>query len=123
MGGEYFHSLPNWSVGFETDFYPVYHKRGNVVEGTPIDFLSILLGIEDKQNDSSINIYPNPANDFIKISNTKAFKEIEIYNAVGLLVLKSQLQQNNISNLANGFYHIKIIKKDNTFVQKQFVKQ
>jgi hypothetical protein len=123
MGGPYNYILPFWGLGFGTEYYPVYHKRGNVEEGTPIDFLSILLDIENKQNDSSINIYPNPANDIITISKSTSLKEIEIYNSVGLLVLKTQLQQINISNLASGFYHIKIFKNDNTFVQKQFVKQ
>jgi hypothetical protein len=123
MGGPYNYILPFWGLGFGSEYHPVFHKRGNVVEGTPIDFLSILLGMENKKSDTQIDIYPNPANDVITISNNIALKEFEIYNSVGLLVLKTQLQQINISNLANGFYHIKIIKNDNKFVQKQFVKQ
>jgi hypothetical protein len=123
MGGGYYHLIPNWNLGFGSEYHPVFHKRGNVEEGTPIDFLSILLGMENKKNQSSIILYPNPANDIITISNIKAFREIEIYNAVGLLVMKTQLQQINISNLATGSYYIKIFKNDNTFVEKRFVKQ
>jgi len=121
MGGRYNYGYPNSTSG--SVYYPVYHKRGNVEEGTPIDFLSILLDIENKQNDSSINIYPNPANDIITISNKTSLKVIEIYNSVGLLVLKTQLQHINITNLSTGFYYIKIFQNDNTFVEKRFIKQ
>jgi Secretion system C-terminal sorting domain len=123
MGGPYNYILPFWGLGFGTEYYPVYHKRGNIEEGTPIDFLGILLGAENIKVDASTSVYPNPASDAITVSNNTVIKEIEIYNSVGLLVLKTQLQQINISNLAAGFYYIKIIKNDNTFVEKRFVKQ
>jgi len=85
--------------------------------------LGLVTSIKEKLTRSSINIYPNPANDIITISNRTSLKVIEIYNSVGLLVLKTQLQHINITNLSTGFYYIKIFQNDNTFVEKRFIKQ
>ena len=75
---------------------------------------------------SSIRIYPNPTKDYINITSEEIIQSIEIYDITGRLV-KAELinrfeAQQNIDNLANGTYVLKI-KTDKTEVAKKIVKE
>lgn len=66
-----------------------------------------------------INIYPNPASEFITLSNdlnNKSDLTLNIYNLVGELVKSEMLKQNqqqiNIGDLSDGIYVITIKSKD-----------
>ncbi len=65
-------------------------------------------------NNSSISIYPNPANEKITI-NTKNFNNayVEIYNSIGKLVfrkeLKSELTELQTAELSQGMYMLSLI--------------
>ncbi len=80
--------------------------------------------ISEKSNPKFLNIYPNPATDFItlNIPGHKAQK-IEIYDSYGQLVIKKSI--NNISNfsinttqLIEGIYFIKIFADNNILSSK-----
>ncbi|MDD3876294.1 MAG: T9SS type A sorting domain-containing protein [Bacteroidales bacterium] len=72
------------------------------------------IGIESNINLSdSITIYPNPANNFIRIESYFHFNQddfiIEIFNITGQLVLKMKFRQEiNTESLQNGIYILKI---------------
>lgn len=78
----------------------------------------------------NINIYPNPANQIIKIQGIKNNELnktiINIYNTQGLLVLNQNIiyesQEIDIRNLSKGIYLINIIKDNNIEVVK-FIKE
>ncbi len=69
------------------------------------------LGIENMVKTSSVSVYPNPAHDYVNITNV-ANANIEIYNMLGELVHTQVSTQDNvninISNLKTGNYIIKI---------------
>ncbi|HMG15543.1 MAG TPA: T9SS type A sorting domain-containing protein [Saprospiraceae bacterium] len=62
---------------------------------------------------NSINVFPNPSNDFISISFDAFFgqiKQVELYNSIGQLVLSPKAEdQIDITTLRSGFYFIKLI--------------
>jgi len=59
---------------------------------------------------SKLKIYPNPVNDRVFISGDLDKANIEIYNAIGQLVLKeNQNSSVNVVHLKKGLYFIKII--------------
>jgi len=78
-------------------------------------------------NDGSINIYPNPFNDFININmltNSSKFIDINLYDARGKLVVKINSEATNYdtfreristSSLPMGLYICEIITKDERF--------
>jgi len=73
-----------------------------------------------------INIYPNPANDYITIDNIAGYRDamISIYNMQGQLLLQMPLQQKteiNISKFVKGVYALKIENKDHLIIEK-FIK-
>lgn len=65
----------------------------------------------DENGLGSISLYPNPANDIIHIDGLEGEHEVQIYNALGLLVMTTTLQGDseiNICDLPSGYYLIRI---------------
>ncbi len=85
--------------------------------------------IEVKQNEREINVYPNPANEYLTIQllNNSLPNEIEIADAVGRVVMKTENRklsiQINIKNLAAGLYFVKVYLQDGEIQVRKFVKQ
>ncbi|NVO01557.1 MAG: T9SS type A sorting domain-containing protein [Bacteroidetes bacterium] len=84
------------------------------------------------ENQSRISVFPNPANDFINVSaQVNGNVQIEIFNALGLLVLKTEMltEDSNDSHVFNikieslfkGIYYIKI-HNDNSSYTAKFLK-
>jgi uncharacterized protein (TIGR02145 family) len=82
--------------------------------------------IKELNFNHEINIYPNPATDKIIIDKVNRQKlHITIYNLIGDIVLKREIDDNtviDISFLTNGVYLIKVISIDKT-VQKKIIKE
>jgi hypothetical protein len=75
--------------------------------------------------DEAITVYPNPTKHLIKINTANSFKNIQVYNATGQLVLSFDGQQNtfNVSTLTKGIYFLKIINENNSSNKLTFVKE
>lgn len=72
----------------------------------------------DENGTSPISLYPNPANDKIRIEGLEGWHEICIYNLLGTLVKTTEAEADveiNIDDLSAGFYLIRI---DNGHVLK-----
>lgn len=91
-----------------------------------------IIGVNSVTLSRKVNIYPNPVKDklFISLNDIENWNgNIEIYNVTGKLVYSNKLNVNsektssiNISDLPNGFYTVKVISDNGTFVSK-FVKE
>ncbi|HLN73587.1 MAG TPA: cellulase family glycosylhydrolase [Prolixibacteraceae bacterium] len=88
-------------------------KQGNRSEPLTGDFTTWVTGINGLQNENII-VYPNPFNDDIRIEGLEAkTAQLEIYDTVGKLVFKDQLEsgQNSIihaSFLKKGIYVLRV---------------
>jgi len=77
---------------------------------------------------SNIVLSPNPASNYIRLSNIRPadIRELQMVSTDGKLIM-AVLPNNNlqidISGLKNGYYLLRIIRKDNSVETKQFVKQ
>lgn len=78
----------------------------------------VLTNVDDRSSASSIHVFPNPAEETIKVVGLADGESVKIYNMVGTLVLVSQSSVINVSHLADGQYLvvagnsiIKLIKK------------
>ncbi len=69
-------------------------------------------------SESNINIFPNPANEFISINSTTELQSFEIVDLTGKVVFSDYLtnSQINVNNIENGVYFIKLY--DNKGVAK-----
>ena len=79
------------------------------------------------QENSSINIYPNPSDDIIniEIENIKN-ATLEIYNLGGKLIfskkLHSKLEKIDVSDFPDGIYIVKIMQDMDVNVRKMVLK-
>ncbi len=112
-------ALTNWPFG-------VAGEWNDVDEGNTLYYLMEFntgLGIEEKSLSSSIQIYPNPAKDFINFSSeNKLNATIQIYSLEGKLlkeITNSQQNQIDISALPSGSYWLLINGKDSAPFQVQ----
>ncbi|UWX61671.1 T9SS type A sorting domain-containing protein [Chryseobacterium oranimense] len=83
-----------------------------------------LLSVADNAvNKKTIEVYPNPASDFIKISSSAKIKSVEIYDAAGKKI-QAGLENNkvDIRNLSPGSYLINIKSENGNFSEK-FIKK
>jgi hypothetical protein len=80
--------------------------------------LPVVTSIESKNSAKNLNVFPNPANDKLMISNLSDVERavINIYNSIGETVLTQQIQANvngintiEINQLAAGLYTVELI--------------
>ena len=104
-----------------------------MVKQTPIvnrvDWVyNVYLGVnETEAANSGVGIYPNPANDMLKITTTDAYNEMVIYDALGSEVARQNMQNKkeislNVSTYSNGLYFYNLIGKTNQTNGKFVVK-
>ena len=72
-------------------------------------------GIEPEKKQNNFSVSPNPASEYVRITNVENIKRIELYSIAGNLVLQVlPIEQLNISSLIPGIYMIKILSKNGT---------
>lgn len=76
---------------------------------------SCVLKINETAFSNHINIYPNPASDFIYLKNTKDVKSFIITDFSGRIVLKDYLAKDliNIQSLSSGNYILQLVTSKN----------
>ena len=66
--------------------------------------------LAEKTADVRLHIFPNPATDYISVSNDDDVEEIIIYNVVGRLIRQFNVEEDGkyrISDLRNGMYLVR----------------
>ena len=79
-------------------------------------------GVVETWRAASLQVYPNPAKDYIFIQSPNPVERVEIYNQSGICVLikDNPAEQLNVSGLADGIYFVRIYT-DGTPVTKKVV--
>ncbi|MDD3878184.1 MAG: T9SS type A sorting domain-containing protein [Bacteroidales bacterium] len=102
----------------------IYNSKPQIFVGYLEDY-ELINGLTEV-NEPAIEIFPNPAQDYINIYNTKLYNSILIYNLQGKLILQKPIKETkaqiNISNLAKGMYLIRVESEDESLVRR-FVKE
>lgn len=97
----------------------------NIMDGTWIYTSDIQITSDiDEYWTNNINIYPNPASNYINIETTYIFSDIYIFNSLGQIVYQSNIVDNNtiinISFLPAGFYNV-LFNANNKIISKKFI--
>ena len=92
--------------GLDGGYYRILDDMGNVVVDGSVEFtdmtysvLSVEPGVslDETMTSSSLNVYPNPANDFVKLSKVNGqFSMVKIYNMMGMLIDEIQVNSDEI---------------------------
>lgn len=89
---------------------------------------SSAVGVDETSQETKLNVYPNPAQDYLSISFEDGFSSIEIADVQGRVVKQLQFDQKRqeenifIGNFLPGVYYLVITEKNNLKVQSRFVK-
>ncbi len=84
------------------------------------------INIAEHYSSSEINVYPNPAADYLFIQSAEKIKAIKCFDYLGqeiLLDLKLEKNSVNVSALSDGVYFISIVSESGISVNRKFVKQ
>jgi len=85
-------------------------------------------GLLEPSSDLKAIIFPNPAEDILKILLPKGLKQsrFEVYNTLGSLVLSGDLKSENETIAINGFspglYSVRIFFSDGKIAERKFIK-
>jgi hypothetical protein len=82
-------------------------------------------GIYDNNEESFASIYPNPANDFIRLESSEELTFISLYNSFGELILKKQVDERQfeipVRDYPAGVYMIRVETGKETISRKVLV--
>ena len=86
-----------------------------------VKILGNALSLNEVENNVSFGVYPNPANDFVTISDANG-TEVRILDMLGRTLITKSVKSSNetisIDNLNNGMYMIQIVKGGKASTQK-----
>lgn len=81
------------------------------------------LSIDDITKNSSVKIFPNPSNGFVKISGVNAVNSVRVYSILGTLEKEIRNQNEfNISDLSEGI-HLMVIESNGLKTVKRIIKK
>jgi hypothetical protein len=123
--GEEFHFLivPNTPIGKSVaeTFIKVESDGGEVLFNVTID--GELLSISEIS--STAKVYPNPANDQVRIVANNSIESVMVYNMMGALVetipANGMSMNVNLSQYSNGVYFFNIRQSDGTVSNQRVV--
>jgi hypothetical protein len=83
------------------------------------------VGIRDIDNIRTIDVYPNPAYDVIRMNSSIEMKRAVFYNSVGQMVrtINKPEKQINISAFSEGLYFLQLTDKDGNEYRAKFIKR
>ncbi|PKP48339.1 MAG: hypothetical protein CVT95_04550 [Bacteroidetes bacterium HGW-Bacteroidetes-12] len=84
--------------------------------------LSATVEVDEKENTSSIIIFPNPTNGIFTISSTEEINEVEVFNALGKAVYSKKVTSKNITvdltPFPKGIYLVQLKTNTNSVTKK-----
>lgn len=102
--------------------------NGNIFGAIILDNISVTqsnLSTQDNEfQNNNVNIYPNPASDYLHVKSKKKITEAKIYTASGKIILSHGKvdQKIDVSKLIKGVYILSIKNADGTSSSHKFIK-
>lgn len=119
---------------YSSDDIDAFKDYYNAADKTPvkvgeINLVSSVTGIPDQGSDQMASLYPNPASDFIYISNDNKVNEIRFYTLQGVLVLTSNHLVNNTEGSfiktpvpeLKGLYMVQVISEEGNWYSEKVI--
>jgi hypothetical protein len=89
---------------------------------------SLMMGTNNAENKLSINVFPDPASDFLNVTmNNSKQSELTIYNSLGEIMVNEKIvagkNEIDISNFAEGIYFVNVHDGEKTWNKKIIVRK
>lgn len=110
----------------ENASYFVKIEDGNGCEATiEVNLANPTVGIGNTAQTMDLQLYPNPANEFVVITCDEEIETTEIYNVIGerVIFIKGQITKLNISPLAEGLYTLRLKTTKGKIAIRKLIKQ
>lgn len=111
---------PSLNLGTWEEETVVTKSLCGVISSLTGEVQEVALGISDVDSDKVIQIFPNPASQFLNIENANNIETLSVYNTMGKLVLR-EVQDNeliDVSELNSGLYFVRIVFNNHEIVKK-----
>lgn len=108
-----FQGIFNYRWGTLHDFCEGTLEQCNIINNTN--------DARDMQADK-IEIFPNPASDYIKLQTSKTLSNVEIIDQNGKVVLNDRALEINVGSLQAGMYFVKCLSNENASYFGKFIK-
>lgn len=121
--------FPNIPQSISTNLIPmgsvIYYDFFNGEISTPPACLFLNTQEGKAINTTMVKIYPNPVSDVLKINSDKDFKDYEIIDGSGNVILKKQLlsKEISISHLVSGNYFLRLKDQQGYTILLKFIKK
>jgi ELWxxDGT repeat protein len=110
-------------------FYAIAEMNGSLYfsakytnDGSELWKYTTITGVEEKKKDLSLDISPNPANNFINLNSVNKMEGIQIFDLLGNQINSYKpANKINIANLNSGSYILQV-KTNKGYVRKKFIK-
>jgi hypothetical protein len=96
------------SIGLGHIFIIAENQLGCLSDTIVYDVLIGTTNVENISDNDGLIIYPNPTSGEI-IIETDGFIEVEIYNRIGQIILKSDKKNLNLQEFSSGVYFVKVL--------------
>ncbi|MBR5604422.1 MAG: T9SS type A sorting domain-containing protein [Bacteroidales bacterium] len=142
LDGELF--LENYTDTYFSSYYENYHvelleylldDNKHIVEvvavyenGTSVGAAKLVTKATgtSEMAESNISIYPNPANDFVKISGNDNINSVMVYNCLGMIVEEIEVNANEVeistSEYNTGIYFFDVMTENGNRIQKVLIR-
>jgi hypothetical protein len=80
------------------------------------------LSINSSVLENNLVVYPNPVKNSLYIKNITNLKEVLVYNTLGQLIITTESEVIDFSNLKEGIYFIKVKTIDGNILSKKIIK-
>lgn len=109
------------------EYFDLMRNFENCISANPLRLNPYITKVNEQNDFASVDLFPNPAQDFIVIKNGSATSHIEICSIEGKLIYKEELNQDktkiDITGFIKGVYFVKLTSADNQVVVKRLIKQ
>ena len=109
---------------------PVSTNNNYCLDSTHVNVCAPTIGIKQitTANNYQVVVYPNPNSGIVNLQmNDYEKATVEVYSVIGQKVYTQQMQNNvqqlNLTALADGVYQIRVVKNNNSVYQTKIIKQ
>lgn len=118
---------------YSSDDIDAFKGYYNAADKTPVkvgevNLTSTITGNDEIMSKGLVNLYPNPASDFIYIPNDNKVNEIRFYTLQGVLVKTSNHSNNGRENLiktrvpeTKGLYMVQLISEEGSWYSEKVI--
>jgi hypothetical protein len=106
-------------------FWVQNKTTGEVLQSGTVDELTSSLN-DRTENETQVNIYPNPANDVVNVVSNKEFTKLKVFNLLGQVIFSKEVKTKELSinttHLNPGLYIVQLQTPDGIINRKISIK-